>query len=719
MKKGIITWMLVAAWLGMMAQSTIRGQVKEKGGDVIIGANIFIENSFDGTSTDLDGNFSFETTQSGQVKLIVTYLGYKEDARSINLSGQPVDLTILLKPETSTLQEVTITAGAFEAGDEKKAVVLNSIDIATTAGATADIASAMNTLPGTQRVGESGQLFVRGGAAAETRTFIDGMYVQSPFNSTTSNLPARGRFSPFLFKGTTFSTGGYSAEYGQALSSALLLNTQDLATENITSISLMTVGAGLAHTQAWEESSLAVSLDYTNLAPYNSLLPANIHFKKPFESLNGQVIYRKKTSETGLLKAFVNISGSHFTIETPDFLDVTQKNALSLNNQHYFGQLSFQEVLSDRWSLFAAAGLSQNKDQITSSFQLEEEEQAAQSKVRLTYDWNDHIVLKMGSEFIHSQWKESYTDYDASIFKTHLEENFTATFAEANIYFTRKLVARLGGRLEHSALLNRSNIAPRFSIAYQLKEGEQISLATGQFYQSPENELMRRGTDLDFELANHYILNYQIQKNQRTFRAEAYHKAYRNLVKFDHTAFQPSNNAGSGYARGIDLFYRDQKSIQYGDFWISYSYLDTKRDYRDFPYAARPHFASKHNFSAVYKHWISKMNSVLGVTYAYGSPRPYYNPNHDDFHADRTASFHDLSINWSHLTNIFGQFSILHISATNVLGLQNTFGYQYSENPNANGQYDRIAVQPANNSFFFVGLFISIGKSYELTKDSL
>lgn len=72
-------------------------------------------------------------------------------------------------------------------------------------------------------VSEDGRLFVRGGQAGETQVFIDGLRVFQPFNATANNIPTRGRFSPFLFKGITFSTGGYSAEYGQALSSVLLL----------------------------------------------------------------------------------------------------------------------------------------------------------------------------------------------------------------------------------------------------------------------------------------------------------------------------------------------------------------------------------------------------------------------------------------------------------------------------------------------------------------
>ncbi|MFW5699700.1 MAG: hypothetical protein ACOCXS_02200 [Bacteroidota bacterium] len=53
-----------------------------------------------------------------------------------------------------------------------------------------------------------------------------------------------GRFSPFLFNGIMFSTGGYSAEYGQALSSVLELKTPALFDEDIVSVNLLNVGVG-------------------------------------------------------------------------------------------------------------------------------------------------------------------------------------------------------------------------------------------------------------------------------------------------------------------------------------------------------------------------------------------------------------------------------------------------------------------------------------------
>lgn len=131
---------------------------------------------------------------------------------------------------------------------------------------------AINTLPGTATVGESGRLFVRGGEGYETKVFIDGLEVRNAFGATAPNVPTRGRFSPFLFKGVTFSTGGYSAEYGQALSSSLILNSNDLAEQTQGDISLMSVGGDLAYTKRWDNTSISGKVQYTDLRPYQHMV---------------------------------------------------------------------------------------------------------------------------------------------------------------------------------------------------------------------------------------------------------------------------------------------------------------------------------------------------------------------------------------------------------------------------------------------------------------
>lgn len=180
-----------------------------------------------------------------------------------------------------------ISAGSFESSDENKAVILKPLDILTT-GADADIYSTLETLPGTQQIGETDGLFVRGGSASETKTLIDEMTVQNPFYGSVPDIPSRGRFSPMLFKGTVFSTGGYSAQYGQALSSVLVLKTQDLPDKTRSAINIMPLGLGGSHTQLWENlhSHLkAATIILHHILKYKNKDPIGIKHRKVLKDL--------------------------------------------------------------------------------------------------------------------------------------------------------------------------------------------------------------------------------------------------------------------------------------------------------------------------------------------------------------------------------------------------------------------------------------------------
>jgi vitamin B12 transporter len=181
---------------------TISGTVTDTKKHPVPGVSIALTDTYDGATTDAAGNFSFTTTETGTKTLTATAIGYKLFQSPISITGSNQQLTITLKEEITELKAVVISAGAFEASDRKKGTVLNSIDIVTTASANADITGALKTLPGAQQVGESEGLFVRGGTAAETKTFIDGTLVNNFFYSSVPGVAQRGRLSPNIFKGT-------------------------------------------------------------------------------------------------------------------------------------------------------------------------------------------------------------------------------------------------------------------------------------------------------------------------------------------------------------------------------------------------------------------------------------------------------------------------------------------------------------------------------------
>ncbi len=243
-------------------------------------------------------------------------------------------------------------------------------------------------------------------------------------------------------------------------------------------------------------------------------------------------------------------------------------------------------------------------------------------------------------------------------------------------------------------------------MAYKVGEGN-FSLAYGKFRQSPVNELLRLDRSIDQEKADHYIVSYQLVENNRTFRAEVYYKKYNDLVKYLNPERTSINNSGDGYAKGLELFWRDNRSVKNLDYWISYSYLDTERDYLDFPNEAVPGFASAHNFSVVYKYFFTNLKTQFGATYSFTSGRPYNDPNEEIFNGGKTKSYQDLSVNLAYLPR---PNLIIYFSATNLIGHNNIFGYEYSTKLNEEGFYNRRAITQPAKHFLFLGVFLTLSK---------
>lgn len=280
------------------------------------------------------------------------------------------------------------------------------------------------------------------------------------------------------------------------------------------------------------------------------------------------------------------------------------------------------------------------------------------------------------------------------------------------MFFSNDFAARFGARAEHSKLIDKINIAPRFSLAYRVGIYDQISFAYGQFYQTPGLDFLIQSRNFNYERADHYLLNYQYIGSSRTFRIEFYYKDYSALAKgtvFTHPYFNlpsvPFSNDGKGYAKGFDIFWRDKETFKYTDYWISYSFLDTKREFRNYPGLAVPSFSSPHTLSVVAKHWIPSIMSLVGVTYSFSKGRTYFNPNNPEFLGDRAKDYHNLSMSVSYLTSIFNNFSVVFFSIDNIIGYNNIYSYRYS----SDGTVRSPVLAPALRSAF-IGMFISLGE---------
>ncbi len=104
--------MLLMLGIGISAQAQIKvtGVVKDAAGEEMPGVNLSIKGTTTGTISDIDGKFAISAPDKSSV-LVVSFIGYKTEEIKI---GSQTNLTVILKEEATSLDEVVISAGYTE-----------------------------------------------------------------------------------------------------------------------------------------------------------------------------------------------------------------------------------------------------------------------------------------------------------------------------------------------------------------------------------------------------------------------------------------------------------------------------------------------------------------------------------------------------------------------------------------------------------------------------
>ena len=732
--------------LGSFAQIKISGRVIDGKDKPLKGASVSLLNTLDGATTDTAGYFSFVTTETGNQTLVAS------ESRHSDM-GIPILITkdtagIILRMRVAVLESVTITAGSFGSADRAK-TVMNPIDVVTTAGSNGDMVKAMEMLPGTQQTSTENGLFIRGGDASEAAMIVDETIVQTAFASGPPGMATRSRFNTFQFQGVSFSSGGYSAKYGQALSGILELNSTDVSDKSTVNLGVYMAGCYASGTKRWKNSSLDVGGNYNNLAPMYAIATTNFKPYKVPQGTGANARYAWTPNKNAIFKA--SVSGSYntsgFTLPNPN-PDTTDKyNPIArqgdtvnfLTKDTYFmGTLSYKETFKGKYMLYTAASYSIDKtNNMLGNYPLKQDEYRVQYRIEGTDYITSRVTLLAGTDIQSYGIKKDMGEsgltiggYTLPVYDQKFDETLVSGYTELQWTPIYWLSLRPGLRYEHSALLNSNVIAPRFSAAIRTGNHSQVSLAGGIFYQDAANYYYLAGLRPDMQQAIHYIVQWQRSKNDRTLRVETYYKDYEHLVRemVDSNTFVssrnrfinpyiPITNKGYGYAQGLEFFWRDKKSIKNADYWISYSYIDTKRLYENFLYNATPTFIAQHTLSIVGKYFVDKWQTNFSATYSYANGFPYYNPevpkNSSTFLADKTPPFNNVALTVAYLHSFGKWFSVFYMSIDNVLNSHNISGYRYA--------YDKTGtVVPGSKTEIIPGIYrlIFVGANFSLTKFS-
>jgi len=211
-------------------KGTLRGVVLDStNAEALPFGNVLIKELGLGASTNNRGYFVIRSITANQTyTLLVSYVGYKSKSFSVKVEPDKItELEIRLAPSSiqlQTIEKVEYLVEEENVPDISKTTITPKQIEYIPKGVESDLLRALATLPGVQSTGDvSAKFNVRGGESNQNMVLLDGISVYYPFHSI-------GLFSvidPDIVNNVEFFRGGYSANYGRALSSVLKIITKD------------------------------------------------------------------------------------------------------------------------------------------------------------------------------------------------------------------------------------------------------------------------------------------------------------------------------------------------------------------------------------------------------------------------------------------------------------------------------------------------------------
>ena len=672
--------LLLMAVCNIQAQTIISGTISD-GKETLAGANVFILGTIEGCLSDSLGRFSFTTTQTGEVTLKVTFIGFddytlKADASKLH------DLSIRMSERATTINEVVVTASTFSFGKSENFKTMDALDVVMAGNSCGDIVAALQTLPGTQTVGEDGKLYVRGGESEECQTFVNGMHVLVPYSTNTENTAVRGRFSPFLFKGINFSLGGYSGEYGQALSSVLPMETTDMATSDKYGVSASLVDWNIGGTKAFKTSSLSFNAALTCMGLYDRLFSQRQDFTRPYRKLSGEAQYKKEFACGGVLKSYAGYDLTSVGLHVDD-------RQLSLKEHNVYANVTYKAPLGNGATLFTGIANSSVFNDIDDAVTAGDHYHNFRNEVHLKAEvrkvCSDVLKLSTGIEdyIRNSQLRFAPYEYD-------LDYNILAAHVDAQWRVMPKVFLNMSARLE--AMRNQWLLMPRATLSYIPNKRLQLSLVAGRYSQTPEDDYLAQSSkSLVQSTADHAILSLQYKWQTTLLRIEPYWKRYHHLPLMEKGVWQ---SHGDGTSQGVDIYLEDHSLFRNLTTTLAYSFNDSKRLYRDYTEERMPDYASRHNLRLTAKYAIGK--TIIGLAESYTSGR--------HFPQGTTPYYNSVDVN---LTYLLSPKVIIYTSLNNIFGRTNIFRYDAAGCP----------VTASRDRFFYISIFVSLknNKAYDIS----
>jgi hypothetical protein len=569
----LIQLLLTLSLLGISTLHAQNGIIKGRVSDELTNepipfCTILLDDTDDGTTTDIDGNFTLEGLEPGLYSLTATYVGYRDETVfEIQVTNaKPAEVNIQMKTATQNLEEVVVKASPFKKTAESP-VSLRTIGVAEiqrNPGANRDISRVVQSLPGvTTTASFRNDLIIRGGAPNENRFYLDDVEVPNINHFATQGASGGpvGLINVNFINEVDFYSGAFPANRGNALSSVFNFNQRDGRNDRLGAtlmVSATDVGLTLEGPVGDKTTYLlSARRSYLQLLFQALDLPFLPIYNDFQAKIKHKIDKRNEIYFVGL-GAIDNVSLNTGANETEEQRFIL--NSIPVNDQwnytnglvykHYTDKGYWTFVLSRNMLNNEAEKYLRNDESSEENLLLRYRSQEIENKFRMEHD------LRMGDYRVNAGLGYEYIKYNNSTFNRIFTNagpqtiDFSSAF-DMNRYFAFGQISRnfLKDRLSLSFGVRADGVSyseemsnpldqlsPRFSMAYNFSDRFSFNFNTGIYYQLPpytvlgyqeDGEFVNKRNGIKYIRNNHFVagLEFNTATNSK-ITLEGYYKIY-------------------------------------------------------------------------------------------------------------------------------------------------------------------------------------------------
>lgn len=547
----------------------------------LIGVNVIVLGTDVGTSTNEFGEFTITGLRPGSYQVRASIIGYSTITKSdvVVNNVKPTNLYFKMNESVIELEAVTVTSDVFV----NVPTEVNSIksfsyeEIRRAPGGFEDVVRALSVLPGVARQSAGrNDLVVRGGAPSENLYLVDGFVVPNinHFGSQGSTGGPLSFINLDFVRETTFSTGGFQANYGDKLSSVLQIDLREGRKDRIGGKALVSASQfGFNLEGPFSDNSnfiFSIRRSYLDFI-FNA---AGFNFVPEYYDLLTKFTYDIDKSNK-LSYLFVgaldnvkfNNNDKEDIYDNARILGTDQKQyTTGVSFRHLFDKGYYNLTLSRNYINYDGF---QNDTLLNPIFINKTSEAEHQFKADIIYKLASASELNFGASLKHIRYEGDilFPENFVTTFDEVLPVNIVSTdknYYKSSLYalysgrYFNKFRINLGARLNYfNAIDTKFSFSPRFSLSYFFNELTNISFSTGIYHQSPSYIWLTLDENKKLKpiRVNQYIigLSHMLFENTK-IKLEGFYKDYSNYPTSELRPYLVLANTGAGYGGTEDNY---------------------------------------------------------------------------------------------------------------------------------------------------------------------